>query len=132
MYMVWSGWSDEKHVNTQNLYIAHMGSPTHIDSARVLLHQPTQPWEQSMLGATTRAGVNEGPTTITHGNQTFLIYCAYAAYVLWMDLADRAHPCQQPLPAAGVTTTVYATPPLSQPSSSHTLAAWLDGHRQQR
>jgi GH43 family beta-xylosidase len=78
MYMIWSGWSDPEHPNTQDLYIAHMSSPTHIDSERVLLHSPTPSWQQSMLGSI-RAGVNEGPSTLTHGNQTFLIYCACCA-----------------------------------------------------
>jgi GH43 family beta-xylosidase len=78
LYFIWSGWSDGSHTNTQNLYIAHMSSPTAIDSNRVLIHEPKPSWQQSMLGSN-RMGVNEGPATFVNEGRTFLIYCEWPA-----------------------------------------------------
>jgi GH43 family beta-xylosidase len=78
LYFIWSGWDSAASPNTQNLYIAHMSSPTAIDSARVLLHEPTdagEAWQQSQLNGNLMS-INEGPEILVNAGRTFLVYCA--------------------------------------------------------
>ncbi len=74
LYFVWSGWRGSVNV-AQNLYIAHMSDPVTIDSERVMLSAPTYAWE--------RVGnpyVNEGPTALYHGEDTFIVYSASGSW----------------------------------------------------
>ena len=76
LYFVWSGWEGDTNV-AQNLYIAHMSNPWTIDSERTLISEPYHAWE--------RFGdpkVNEGPTALYHGDDTFI---AYSASGSWTD-----------------------------------------------
>jgi GH43 family beta-xylosidase len=79
-YFIWSGWANSNSGNTQNLYIAEMDSPTHISSNRVLLHQPTPSWQQSLLNGNVM-GINEGPEILVHNGRTFLVYCVFSFHL---------------------------------------------------
>jgi hypothetical protein len=76
LYFIWSGWDSAASPNTQNLYIAHMSSPSHIDGARVLLHAPNPSWQQSQLNGNLMK-INEGPEILVNAGRTFLVYCAF-------------------------------------------------------
>ena len=59
LYAVWSGW--ERNVDgEQALYIAHMDTPTHIDSERVMISYPEEEFER----LSTNPYVNEGPAAL--------------------------------------------------------------------
>lgn len=68
-YFVWSGWEGDVNVS-QNIYIAHMKSPTEIDSERVLLSKPDLRFERQ--GGT--PFINEGPVALLHGDSVHIIY----------------------------------------------------------
>ncbi len=74
LYFVWSGWQGNSNV-AQNIYIAHMSDPCTIDSERVRLSTPTYDWER--VG---QPYVNEGPTALYHGEDTFLVYSASGSW----------------------------------------------------
>ncbi len=74
LYFVWSGWEGNTNVS-QNIYIAHMSDPCTIDSERVLLSRPTYAWER--VG---QPYVNEGPTALYHGEDTFIVYSASGSW----------------------------------------------------
>lgn len=75
-YFVWSGWEGYQNVQ-QNLYIAHLLSPTQVAAEKVLLSRPEFAWET--VGDPL---VNEGPAAITVG-QT--VNVAYSASGSWTD-----------------------------------------------
>lgn len=68
-YFVWSGWEGDENV-MQNLYIAHMSSPSTIDSERVMISRPNKKWE---IGGGTPL-INEGPVALTHGEALYIVY----------------------------------------------------------
>ncbi len=70
LYFVWSGWQGNTDVD-QRLYIAHMSDPTTIDSERVEISRPTESWE---------GRINEGPTAVFNGDDTYIVYSANASY----------------------------------------------------
>lgn len=72
LYAVWSGW--EKNVDgEQALYIAHMDSPTHIDSQRVMISYPDEEFER----LSTNPYVNEGPAAVIAPDGTVnIVYSA--------------------------------------------------------
>ena len=73
MYFIWSGWETEVDTG-QNLYIAHMSSPTQIDSERYLLSSPSYKWEKS------GHPINEGPEILKNGDNIFVIYSASGSW----------------------------------------------------
>lgn len=73
LYFVWSGWEGEAD-GQQNLYIAHMGSPTRIDSPRYLLSAPTYKWEKNGMP------INEGPAALYKDGAVYLIYSASGSW----------------------------------------------------
>ena len=75
LWFIWSGWEGEID-GGQNLYIAHMDSPTHIDGKRVLISRPTLPWEKKGMA------INEGPEILYRGDKVFL---AFSASGSWTD-----------------------------------------------
>ena len=70
-YAVWSGWEANAVTDrtSQHLYIATMSSPTTISSQRVKISSPVESWERG-----TELDLQEGPTFLRNGDQTFLIY----------------------------------------------------------
>ncbi len=74
LYFVWSGWKGNTNV-AQDIYIAHMSDPCTIDSERVVLSRPTHDWER--VG---QPYVNEGPTALYHGDDTFIVYSASGSW----------------------------------------------------
>lgn len=69
LYTVWSGWEGTTD-GQQNLYIAHMSSPTQIDSKRVLISSPSKPYEL----VTTGPSVNEGPAVLVKDDRVIVVY----------------------------------------------------------
>jgi len=56
----------------QSLLIAPMSNPYTLSGARVIISQPTLPWEQQ------QGNVNEGPVELQHDGKTFVVYSASA------------------------------------------------------
>lgn len=73
LWFVWSGWEGDEN-GQQNLYIAHMSDPTHIDGERVLISAPTLKWEKNGMP------INEGPEILYHDDKTFLVYSASGSW----------------------------------------------------
>ena len=70
-YAVWSGWEANATTDhtAQHLYIAPMSTPSVISGPRVKLSSPTESWERG-----TELDLQEGPTFLRNGDQTFIIY----------------------------------------------------------
>ncbi len=80
MYFVWSGWEGDVNV-AQNLYIAHMSSPTQIDSERTMISRPEFDWEKR--GSTPENGlptINEGPEALYGWDATYIVYSASGSW----------------------------------------------------
>jgi GH43 family beta-xylosidase len=79
LYMVWSGWEGD-HDGEQNLYIASMSDPLHINGKRIRISKPELKWETygplQRDGAAINVSVNEGPQVLLHDEQIFLVYSA--------------------------------------------------------
>ena len=73
LWFIWSGWESDED-GRQNLYIAHMDSPTHIDGERVLISRPFHIWEKRGMA------INEGPAILEHDGQVFLVYSASGSW----------------------------------------------------
>lgn len=74
LYMVWSGWETTQGDFPQNLYIASMSDPWTLDSPRVLLSEPDQPWEQTV------AAIQEGPQPFIHNGILSIVYSGDASW----------------------------------------------------
>lgn len=74
-YFIWSGWEGTVNIR-QNIYIAAMSNPWTISGERVLLSTPEFAWE--MQGGS--PSINEGPQTLYHGNDAFIIYSASGSW----------------------------------------------------
>ena len=73
LYFIWSGWENENNT-AQNLYIAHMSSPTEIDGERHLISQPKYIWEKK------GAAINEGPEILKKNSKLYIIYSASGSW----------------------------------------------------
>lgn len=70
LYFIWSGWKGDNDPGIQQLYIAKMTNPWTIEGERVMISEPTYPWEKNGL-------VNEGPQILRNDEgEVFLIYSA--------------------------------------------------------
>jgi GH43 family beta-xylosidase len=69
-YFIWSGWPGETN-GQQNLYIAPMSDPLTISGERILISEPTLPWE-----TTSDPKVNEGPQILRRGENVHIIFSA--------------------------------------------------------
>lgn len=74
LYFIWSGWEGNKNIS-QNIYIAHMSSPTVIDSSRVKISEPEYEWEK--FG---NPLVNEGPEVLIKNDKLYIIYSASGSW----------------------------------------------------
>lgn len=111
-YLVWSGWTGEQNVS-QELYIAHMASPTEIDSPRTLLSKPDLEWERR--GG--RPWINEGPAALIHGESVHLVYSASGSWsdfyclgkLTWRggDPLDASNWLKSPVPVFSPTEQVF-------------------------
>ena len=97
-YFVWSGWEGDENV-AQNLYIAHMKSPTEIDSARTMLSRPEFVWEK--LGG--RPTINEGPVALAKDGAVHIIYSASGSWSDFYNLGKLTWRGGDPLNAANWT-----------------------------
>jgi GH43 family beta-xylosidase len=71
-YFIWSG-RDKSASGAQNIYIAPMANPWTLSGPRVMLSTPEFEWEKHGWW------VNEGPTILSHGGRTWLVYSASGA-----------------------------------------------------
>jgi GH43 family beta-xylosidase len=72
LYFLWSGWPGTND-GVQNLYLAPMSNPWTICGERVCISRPDHDWEQRDF-----PHINEGPETLWHQGQLFIIYSASA------------------------------------------------------
>jgi len=72
-YFVWSGWDGEVD-GQQNLYAAPMSDPVTISGPRVLLSEPTLPWETRAMP------IQEGPQVLRSEDRTFIVYSASGSW----------------------------------------------------
>ena len=98
LYFVWSGWEGDENV-AQNIYIAHMKSPTEIDSARTMLSSPEYRWEK--LGG--RPTINEGPVALCRDGTVHIIYSASGSWSDFYNLGKLTWRGGDPLDAASWT-----------------------------
>ncbi|MBB5351654.1 GH43 family beta-xylosidase [Haloferula luteola] len=75
LYHIWSGWEGTENVQ-QNLYISRMEDPVTPVGPRVKISQPEHDWE--LRGGNPR--INEGPTALVNGEDTFVIYSASGSW----------------------------------------------------
>ena len=73
LWFVWSGWEYVTD-GSQNLYIAHMSNPAHIDGERVKISTPTYSWEKKGMP------VNEGPAVLYNGDKVYIVYSASGSW----------------------------------------------------
>ncbi len=73
LWFVWSGWKGDEN-GEQDLFIARMDSPTHIDGERALISEPTRKWEKNGMP------INEGPEILYHDGRIFLVYSASGSW----------------------------------------------------
>ncbi len=73
LWFIWSGWEGDTD-GGQNLYIAHMSDPLHIDGERVRISAPLLPWERKGMP------VNEAPAVLYHQGKVFLFYSASGSW----------------------------------------------------
>ena len=73
LFFVWSGWEGEDN-GCQNLYIAHMSDPLHIDGPRHLLSVPEKDWEVNGMP------INEGPAALYLNGKTHVVYSASGSW----------------------------------------------------
>ncbi len=66
-YFAWSGRNTDTDIY-QNIYVAKMSNPWTLDSARILISEPTLSWEENRI--------NEGPEVIKRNGKVFLVYSA--------------------------------------------------------
>lgn len=87
-YFIWSGWPGKRN-GVQNLYIAEMSNPWTLAGRRVLLAEPTEPWERRALP------LCEGPQLLRRNGRTFLVYSASGSwtpdYCLGMLINDNGN-----------------------------------------
>ena len=104
MYAVWSGWENNSSLarTPQHLYIARMSSPWTIGSARVRLSSPTEGWERG-----TQLDLQEGPTFLQRGGQTFIVYSTRESWLpdYRLGLLRLSSPDADPLSPASWTKT---------------------------
>lgn len=73
LYMVWSGWEGHRD-GKQNLYIAAMSNPWTISGERILISEPSEPWERVAMP------INEGPAVLMHEDKIFIVYSASGSW----------------------------------------------------
>ena len=74
-FLLWSGW-EQAAKGAQNLYIAPLADPVTLAGQRVLLTQPTEPWEQR------GSSICEGPAVLQRGGVTCVVYSASASWTV--------------------------------------------------
>ena len=110
LYFVWSGWEGAEN-GCQNLYIAHMSDPEHIDGERHLLSVPEKKWEINGMP------INEGPAALYLEGRTHVVYSASGSwtddYCLGLltyaggDPLDRANWAKCPVSVFRKTESVF-------------------------
>lgn len=101
LYFVWSGWEGDED-GQQNLYVAHMSDPCHIDGERFLLSAPTYLWEKKGMP------INEGPQIVEKDGSLYVVFSASGSwtddYCLGLlrfrggEITDRKNWTKDPIP----------------------------------
>jgi GH43 family beta-xylosidase len=103
-YAVWSGWERDADTDRtpQHLYIARMSNPWTLAGPRVRISSPTESWERG-----TELDLQEGPTFLQHGGQTFIVYSTRESWLpeYRLGLLRLASPGADPLSPASWTKT---------------------------
>lgn len=73
LYFIWSGWQGETD-GMQEIFIAHMSSPTEIDSERSLISTPEYLWEKKGMP------LNEAPEILIKDGNIYLVYSASGSW----------------------------------------------------
>lgn len=73
LWLIWSGWEGDSN-GKQNLYIAHMSDPAHIDGDRKLISRPDYSWEKKGMP------INEGPAVLYHEGKVHIVYSASGSW----------------------------------------------------
>ncbi len=125
LYFTWSGWAGVDNVQ-QSIYLCRMANPWTCLGERVLLSEPTLPWERHNYDPNPAdprnfVFVNEAPSLLIRNDRVFLVYSAngcwtdqYCLAMLWAfadaDLMDPASwtKCDQPVFETSVENGVYA------------------------
>lgn len=109
LWFIWSGWEGDTD-GGQNLYIAHMSDPAHIDGERVCISKPRLPWERKGMP------VNEAPSVLYRDGRVYLFYSASGSwtddYCLGMLTLTGRPDCaaawvKSPLPVLTKAETAY-------------------------
>ncbi len=74
-FLLWSGWEGPLK-GAQNLYVAPLADPLKPGGPRVLLSEPTEPWERR------GAAVCEGPAVVRRRGVTCVVYSASASWTV--------------------------------------------------
>ncbi len=74
LYLLWSCTNFKTSQFPQNICIAHMRDPLHVDGPTVQISTPTEPWE--VRGAS----VNEGPVGFVRNGRNFITYSGSASW----------------------------------------------------
>lgn len=99
LYFVWSGWQGDNDGGNQKLYIAHMSSPTEIDSDRVEISRPTQSWEGPL---------NEGPIALYNGDDVYIIFSGNGSWTADYCLGYLRLTGKDPMKKSSWTKNSYA------------------------
>jgi len=75
LYMIWSG--GNAGAAPQRIYLAKMSDPWTISSERVVIAEPTYPWEKN------GSAINEGPEVLI--NNSGNVFVAYSGSGYWVD-----------------------------------------------
>lgn len=86
LYCAWSGWEGDEN-KQQNIYLCRMSNPWTCEGPRLLLSEPTLPWERhndtpDPNSPLHHVFVNEAPAFLRHGDYLFV---AYSASGCWTD-----------------------------------------------
>lgn len=136
LYAVWSGWEANNTTTDkvpQHLYIARMTDPWTLATPRVKISSPVESWETGG-----ELNLQEGPSFLTHGGSTFVIYSTRESWQPAYRLGQlRLTPGADPLLAASWvksgpvfsgTDNVYGTGHASFTTSPDGTEDWIVYH----
>jgi GH43 family beta-xylosidase len=85
LYALWSGWEENSFTDRtpQHLYLATMSNPWTINSNRVKISSPDQPWEKG-----TELDLNEGPEFLKNKDKAFIIYSCRESWLTAYNLSQ--------------------------------------------
>jgi GH43 family beta-xylosidase len=125
LYFVWSGWQGDRN-GRQDIYIAEMANPWTLKGKRVMLSQPTYPWERHGSlddSDNPQVYVNEGPQFIERNGQAYIIFSASGCWTDYYALGMLRASSSNLLDSTSWTKTPA---PVFQQSPANDV--WAPGH----